>query len=211
MGVRPDGSKDFPELPTEYASMDYRQHYAFWKNKEVPDSWIKFWQIALYWLNKGVDGFRFDMAEMVPVEFWSFMNSSIKMKNPDAFLLAEVYQPHLYRDYIQLGKMDYLYDKVDLYDQLKAIMQHRATTSSIVRIQERMADIELHMLHFLENHDEQRIASPEFVGNPELARPAMLLNATLGCGPTLIYFGQEVGEAGAENAGFGPTVTYVDF
>ena len=202
-GVRPDGSKDFPELPTEYASMDYRQHYAFWKNKEVPDSWIKFWQIALYWLNKGVDGFRFDMAEMVPVEFWSFMNSSIKMKNPDAFLLAEVYQPHLYRDYIQLGKMDYLYDKVDLYDQLKAIMQHRATTSSIVRIQERMADIELHMLHFLENHDEQRIASPEFVGNPELARPAMLLNATLGCGPTLIYFGQEVGEAGAENAGFG--------
>ena len=61
-----------------------------------------------------------DMAEMVPVEFWSFMNSSVKMKNPEAFLLAEVYQPKLFRDYIHKGKMDYLYDKVDLYDTLKA-------------------------------------------------------------------------------------------
>jgi len=111
-GVSPEGRKDFDELPYGFENEDYTKHFDFWNAKTVPNSWIKFRDIALYWLNMGVDGFRYDMAEMVPVEFWSFMNSSIKMKNPEAFLLAEVYNPDLYRDYIKRGKMDYLYDKV---------------------------------------------------------------------------------------------------
>ncbi|MCX2758767.1 alpha-amylase family protein [Vibrio sp. Sgm 22] len=202
-GVQPDGSKDFPELPNDYAQRDYREHHHFWESVAVPSSWIKFRDIALFWLSKGVDGFRYDMAEMVPVEFWSYLNSSIKMKNQDAFLMAEVYQPGLYRDYIRLGKMDYLYDKVDLYDGLKAIMQGKASTAIIPEIQHQMMDIEHHMLHFLDNHDEQRIASPDFVGNPNIAKPAMLVSALLSSSPTMIYFGQEVGEPGAEDAGFG--------
>ncbi|MEZ9442120.1 alpha-amylase family protein [Vibrio sp. 10N.222.54.F12] len=202
-GVRPDGSKDFPELPDDYAMRDHLAHYHFWQQVDVPDSWIKFRDIALYWLEKGVDGFRYDMVEMVPVEFWSYLNSSIKVKNQDAFLMAEVYQPDLYRDYIRLGKMDYLYDKVDLYDGLKAVMQGKASTAIIPEIQHRMMDIEHHMMHFLDNHDEQRVASPEFVGNPHIAKPAMLVSALLSSSPTMIYFGQEVGEPGAENAGFG--------
>ncbi|MEM7150101.1 MAG: alpha-amylase family glycosyl hydrolase, partial [Pseudomonadota bacterium] len=92
-GVKPDGSLDFPTLPKALENQDYRAHYAFWQDKELPNSWYKFRNIALYWLDKGVDGFRYDMAEMVPVEFWSFLNSSIKMHKPDAFLLAEVYNP----------------------------------------------------------------------------------------------------------------------
>ncbi|MCC4782962.1 alpha-amylase [Vibrio splendidus] len=202
-GVRPDGSKDFPELPSDYAQRDYREHHRFWESVDVPSSWVKFRDIALFWLSKGVDGFRYDMAEMVPIEFWSYLNSSIKMKNQDAFLMAEVYQPDLYRDYIHLGKMDYLYDKVDLYDGLKDIMQGKASTAIIPEIQHQMMDIEHHMLHFLDNHDEQRIASPDFVGNPNIAKPAMLVSALLSSSPTMIYFGQEVGEPGAENAGFG--------
>ena len=202
-GVRPDGSKDFPELPSNYAQRDCREHFDFWKFIDVPNSWVKFRDIALFWLDKGVDGFRYDMAEMVPVEFWSYLNSSIKMQNPDAFLMAEVYQPDLYRDYIHLGKMDYLYDKVDLYDGLKSVMQGKASTAIIPEIQNQMMDIEHHMLHFLDNHDEQRIASPEFVGDPNIAKPAMLVSTLLSSSPTMIYFGQEVGEPGAENAGFG--------
>lgn len=202
-GVRPDGSKDFPELPDDYAMRDHLAHYHFWQHVDVPDSWIKFRDIALYWLEKGVDGFRYDMAEMVPVEFWSYLNSSIKVKNQDAFLMAEVYQPDLYRDYIRMGKMDYLYDKVDLYDGLKAVMQGKASTAVIPEIQHQMMDIEHHMMHFLDNHDEQRVASPDFVGNPHIAKPAMLVSALLSSSPTMIYFGQEVGEPGAENAGFG--------
>jgi len=59
------------------------------------------------------------------------------------------------------------------------------------------------MLHFLENHDEQRIASPEFAGDALKAKPAMVVSATISTAPTMIYFGQEVGEDASENAGFG--------
>ncbi|NDP27674.1 MAG: alpha-amylase [Flavobacterium sp.] len=202
-GIRPDGSKDFPELPVGFGTKSYQEHFDFWKNKNVPNSWKKFRDIALYWTAKGVDGFRYDMAEMVPYEFWSYMNSAIKVNNPDAFLMAEVYNPKEYRNYIRLGKMDYLYDKVETYDHLKAVVQGKAWPDGLSDIQHRMVDIEHHMLHFLDNHDEQRLASPEFAGTPERGKPLMVVSATISTSPTMIYFGQEVGEAGNENAGFG--------
>ncbi len=202
-GVKPDGTKHFPSLPEGYDKKDYKAHAAFWKGKEVPDSWKKFKDITQYWLAKGVDGFRYDMAEMVPVEFWSYMNSSLKMKNPNAFLLAEVYNPAEYRNYIRLGKMDYLYDKVQLYDTLKNIVQGRGLPKHISAIQKDLSDIEHHMLHFLENHDEQRLASPQFAGDAKRGMPLMVVSATLSSSPTMVYFGQEVGESGAIDAGFG--------
>ena len=202
-GIRPDGSKDFPELPKGFENKSYKEHFDFWKDKDVPSSWKKFRDIALYWTSKGVDGFRYDMAEMVPYEFWSFMNSSIKMKNPDAFLMAEVYNPSEYRNYIYKGKMDYLYDKVATYDKLKEIVQGKSSTDGLTDIQQSTSDIEHHMLHFLDNHDEQRLASPEFAGSGENGKPLMVVSATIGSSPTMVYFGQEVGEAGNENGGFG--------
>ena len=202
-GIRPDGSKDFPELPAGFDAKSYQEHFDFWKDKNVPNSWIKFRDIALYWTAKGVDGFRYDMAEMVPYEFWSYINTAIKLKNPDAFLMAEVYNPNEYRNYIRLGKMDYLYDKVETYDHLKAVIQGKNWPDGLTDIQHRMTDIEHHMLKFLDNHDEQRLASPEFAGTPQKGKPLMVVSATISTAPTMIYFGQEVGEAGNENAGFG--------
>ena len=209
-GVKPDGSLDFDTLPEGFQHRDYIEHQVFWSGKDVPDSWEKFRDIAWYWLDMGVDGFRFDMAEMVPVEFWSYMNSNIKMKNPQAFLLAEVYNPQLYRDYIFKGKMDYLYDKVEMYDSLKHIMQGHGWTDHIPVVKSGTKDIEHHLLHFLENHDEQRIASPDFVGDARKGKPAMVVSATMTTSPIMIYFGQEVGEPGREEAGFGkPTRTSI--
>ncbi|MDG3584002.1 alpha-amylase family protein [Galbibacter pacificus] len=202
-GISSGGQKDFDTLPNNFDEADYKLHYEFWQDKEVLDSWKKFKDIALYWLDVGVDGFRYDMAEMVPVEFWSYMNSAIKTKNPDAFLMAEVYNPDLYRAYIRIGKMDYLYDKVDMYDSIKHIMKGYGWTDHIPVVRNKFEDIELHMLYFLENHDEQRIASPQFVGKAETAKPAMTVLTTIGTSPIMIYFGQEVGEPGAEDAGFG--------
>lgn len=202
-GIRPDGSKDFPELPIGFEKKSYQEHFEFWKDKDVPSSWIKFRDIALYWTAKGVDGFRYDMAEMVPFEFWSYMNSAIKMKNPNAFLLAEVYNPNEYRNYIFKGKMDYLYDKVETYDHLKAVIHGKTSPDGLSDIQNRMSDIEHHMLHFLDNHDEQRLASPEFARSGENGKPLMVISTTLSSSPTMVYFGQEVGEAGNEDAGFG--------
>jgi glycosidase len=202
-GIRPDGSKDFDELPHGYDFKSYQEHFDFWQDKTVPNSWIKFRDIALYWIAKGVDGFRYDMAEMVSVEFWSYMNSAIKVTNPKALLMAEVYNPNEYRNYIRLGKMDYLYDKVETYDHLKAVIQGRTWPDGISDIQHRMTDIEHHMLKFLDNHDEQRLASPEFAGTAEKGKPLMVVSATISSAPIMIYFGQEVGEAANENAGFG--------
>lgn len=202
-GVRPDGTKDFIELPASFENEDTEAHYHFWADKTIPDTWRKFKDIALYWLGKGVDGFRYDMAEMVPVEFWSYFNSAIKHQNPKAFLLAEVYNPNEYRPYLHLGKMDYLYDKVQLYDTLRNIVTHEHSTDAIVAIQHSLADIAHCMLHFLENHDEQRIASPEFAGYAEKAKPAMTVSTFISESPVMLYFGQEVGEKAAEVAGFG--------
>jgi glycosidase len=209
-GVRPDGTKDFEELPEGFEQRGYEDHYAFWQDKEVPDSWKKFRDIAHFWLSKGVDGLRYDMAEMVPVEFWSYLNSSIKVEFPEALLLAEVYNPSLYREYLHKGKMDYLYDKVAFYDSIKHIVKGYGWTDHLPKVQEEVEDIEHNMLHFLENHDEQRIASPDFAGSAEKGKPAMVVSATISTSPTLIYFAQEVGEPGAENAGFGsPTRTSI--
>ncbi len=202
-GVSENGVKDFPLLPEDFASKDHTQHYLFWKDKQVPSSWRKFRDIALYWLDFGVDGFRYDMAEMVPVEFWSYFNSAIKNKNPDAYLVAEIYNPKVYRDYLNLGKMDAIYDKVEFYDTLKRIMQNKEATSSLVPIQKGLKDIEQNILHFLENHDEQRIASSDFVGDAEIAKPAMVVSAMINSGPIMLYFAQEHGEPGEGSAGFG--------
>ena len=159
--------------------------------------------IAYFWLDKGVDGFRYDMAEMVPVEFWSYLNAHIKLKNPNATLIAEVYNPDMYRDYIHLGKMDYLYDKVGFYDSLKWVMQGKEPAHTLMPVHQHVADIAPHMLNFLENHDEQRIASDQFVGDMDKGKPAMTVSHLVSTSPTLIYFGQDVGEPGDENAGFG--------
>jgi len=202
-GVRPDGSEDFPKLPADYAEKDYRAHAAFWADQDVPDTWKKFRDIAQYWLDYGVDGFRYDMAGMVPVEFWSYLNSSIKMRNPDAVLIAEIYTPERYRDYIRLGKMDYLYDKVGTYDAIRAVMEGKGSTDAIANVQANLQDIAPHLLHFMENHDEQRIASSEFAGSGAAGKPAMLVSATLAASPTLVYFGQELGERAEGDAGFG--------
>lgn len=202
-GVKPDGSYDFESLPKTFAQKDYAEHFNFWKGKSVPDSWIKFREIVLYWIALGVDGFRYDMAEMVPVEFWSYLNSAIKNKNPNAILIAEVYNPKIYRNYISLGKMDYLYDKVDFYDTLRGIMTGKRPTSSLLPIMEQYSDIDKHLLHFLENHDEQRIASPEFAGDAEKGKPAMVVSSLIGRGPIMLFYGQALGEIGAGDAGFG--------
>lgn len=202
-GVKPDGSYDFDTLPEEYTNKSIAEHAAFWNDKSVPDSWLKFEQIVHYWLDKGVDGFRYDMAEMVPVEFWSYLNSSIKKTYPDALLLAEVYNPSLYRSYLKLGKMDYLYDKMGFYDSLKLLMQGKSDAQVLEDSQLAIADIDTHMLHFLENHDEQRIASPDFAGSAEKGKPAMVVSALISKSPSMLYFAQDVGEDGSEETGFG--------
>lgn len=168
----------------------------------VPDTWNKMKDILLFWAGKNVDGFRCDMAEMVPVEFWNWAIPQVQAVNPEIIFIAEIYNPSEYRNYIEKGRFNYLYDKVQLYDTLRLLVAGQQSTREIDHIRQNLSDIQDHMLHFLENHDEQRIASRFFAGDPWKALPAMVVSATLDRGPVMIYFGQEVGEAAAGNEGF---------
>lgn len=168
----------------------------------VPDTWVKMKDILIYWTEKHVDGFRCDMAEMVPVEFWNWVIPQVKSINPEVTFIAEIYNPDQYRNYIENGKFDYLYDKVLLYDTLRNLVQGEGSTTGIHTIQTRLSGINEQMLHFMENHDEQRMASPFFAGDIWKGCPAMVISATIDRGPVMIYFGQEVGEPGAGNEGF---------
>src|SRR5690606_36531796 len=107
-------------------------------------------------------------------------------------------------------KFDFLYDKVGLYDTIRRVMQGQASADQILYPLHELGDIEEAMLHVMENHDEQRLASPEFAGRADMGKPAMIVSATVSASPTMIYFGQEVGEPAMENAGFGsPTRTSI--
>ena len=168
----------------------------------ITNTWKKMTDILLYWAKKGIDGFRCDMAEMVPVEFWHYAIAHVKQKYPELKFIAEVYNPNEYRNYIHIGGFDYLYDKVGLYDTLRSVVRQENSATTITHCWQSTDDIQDHMLHFLENHDEQRIASPFFAGNAEKALPALVISATLDKAPLMIYAGQEIGEKGLGNEGF---------
>ncbi|MDR0893737.1 MAG: alpha-amylase family protein [Prevotellaceae bacterium] len=168
----------------------------------LPDTWIKMLDILLFWASKQIDGFRCDMAEMVPVAFWEWAIPQVKSKYPETVFIAEVYNPAEYRNYLTRGKFDYLYDKVGLYDTLRRITCGYDSATAITRAWQSLDGIEKQMLNFLENHDEQRIASEYFAGNPRRAIPALIVAACLNTNPLMIYFGQEFGELGMDSEGF---------
>jgi glycosidase len=168
----------------------------------IPDTWHKIYHILNYWAEFGVDGFRCDMAEMVPVEFWEWSLKSIKKDFPEIVFIAEIYNPGNYRTYITIGGFDYLYDKVGLYDYLKLVLQEKKPASCITNCWQSVNDIQDKLLNFLENHDEQRIASDFFLGDPMKALPALAVSLLLNRSPFMIYFGQELGERGMDSEGY---------
>ncbi len=206
------GDDVFTATPTvdnwfETAKLNYGVDYVNGRTTHFdppPDTWVKMKDILVFWAQKGVDGFRCDMAQKVPVEFWRWAIPQVKAVNPDILFLAEIYIPSLYRDYLDKGRFDFLYDKVQLYDTLRLLISGKASATDVPGIRESLKDISAHMVHFMENHDEQRIASPFFAGDPQKALPGMVISATIDEGPLMIFFGQEVGEPGAGAEGYNP-------
>ena len=168
---------------------------------EQCSTWHKMLDILLFWAGKGVDAFRCDMAEMVPAEFWAWATAKVRQQYPDIRFIGEVYNPNEYRRYIASG-FDYLYDKVGMYDAMRDVVCHRRNTDAITWAWQQTDDIRDHMLYFLENHDEQRIASDFFAGNGEKGVPALVVNALMQKNPFMLYAGQEWGERGMDKEGF---------
>ncbi|TCC95486.1 alpha-amylase [Pedobacter hiemivivus] len=214
MPAKATGNNVFSKAPSENdwyetIKLNYGVDYVNGEKKyfdPMPPVWLKMRDILLYWAAKGVDGFRCDMAEMVPVEFWEWVIPEVKAKYPALIFIGEAYNSAVYATYLNKGHFDYLYDKVGLYDGLKRLIRNEqnADVKDISKVwQVETAGFRDRMLRFLENHDEERIASAGFAGNAFYALPAMVVSATLSGGPVMLYFGQEVAEPGKGVEGFG--------
>ena len=196
----PSGNDWYETVKLNYG-VDYqngfRRHFT-----PRPPTWDKMLAILLFWASKGVDAFRCDMAEMVPVEFWQWAIAKVKGLYPDLLFIAEVYNPALYREYVHQGGFDYLYDKVGIYDTLRAVTRHETSAQRLTGCWQQVDDIRAHMLRFLENHDEQRVASDFFASDPRRGRAPLLVIAMMDASPMMIYFGQELGEKGMDAEGY---------
>jgi glycosidase len=169
-------------------------------NYDCHDTWEKMLGILRFWCDKEVDGFRVDMAEMVPVTFWQWMIAELR-KNYQPLMIAEIYQPDLYKPFLEAG-FDYLYDKVGLYNTLENVLCHGHEAKEISQVWKDLDEMDAHMLRFMENHDEKRLASPQFVGDAFAALPAVSLSALMNTGPFMIYNGQESGETASGAVGY---------
>lgn len=167
----------------------------------IPDTWQKMVDIIGFWAGKGIDGFRCDMAEMVPTEFWSWAIAKVKSAHPGILFIGEVYNPSLYRSFVACG-FDYLYDKVGMYDCLCGVMRGHCRASEITRQWQSVDDIKDNMLYFLENHDELRIASDFLAGDARRGVPAAIVSILMNKNPFMLYAGQEFGERGMDKEGF---------
>jgi len=207
------GNDVFSASPTindwfETAKLNYGVDFS--DNKKTyfdppPPLWNKLYDILDFWAQKGIDGFRCDMIEYVPVEFWGWLITKLKAKYPALIFIGEAYHYSLYNKYIFDGKFDYLYDKTGLYDAVKALVRSQlgANTWAINNVwNNETKGIDSHMLRFMENHDEERIANVVFAGNPWYAVPGMIVTATLSTGPVMVYSGQEVAEPANGSMGF---------
>lgn len=168
----------------------------------IPDTWNKMLHILDYWASKGVDGFRCDMVHMVPLEFWHWVIPQIKKRYPGIIFIAEIYDMGLYRPFINFGGFDYLYDKVNLYDTLRAIETSNHSAARLTGCWQAVEGIGSKMLNFLENHDEQRFASTFYAGDANKVVPSLIVSTCINTGPMMIYFGQELGEPGMDAEGY---------
>lgn len=196
----------FPDRNNWYDTVKLNYGYDYGNGSRhydpVPPTWHKMLHILRHWAAKGVDGFRCDMAHMVPVDFWRWAIPKVREINSDIVFIAEIYDVALYRQFIHTCGFDYLYDKVNLYDTLRAIETANHSAATLTNCWQTVDGIRDHMLNFLENHDEQRFASVQYAGDALRVAPSLVVSAMMASGPFMVYAGQELGERGADAEGY---------
>ena len=177
---------------------------------EVPRTWRTMDEILAYWQGMGVDGFRADMAHLVPMEFWRWALQRSRSRDPEVFWVAEAYdndpaklcEGHVLDALLGAG-FQAVYDD-PTYDMLKGIYQSVQWANDLDPLT--FTGKRFHKsLRYAENHDEVRLAGPMVWGGHgmQVGKAVSAVLFAMGRGPVMLYQGQEVGEPAAEMAGFG--------
>lgn len=186
----------------------------------IPKTWLSMDAVLAHWQALGVDGFRCDMAHMVPPEFWTWAIARARARNPAVFFVGEAYEDlmkvpsgyplqqalndrrgHVLLDLLSAG-FDAVYDDPS-YKKLKHLYDGQGWANDLTEVLHHPFLLE-RSLRYAENHDEVRLASHGNWGGigMEVGRPVSAILFGLSHGPVLLYHGQEVGEPGHGPCGF---------
>ena len=203
--VSRDGASGIPTCG--YCDYDWTDTFKI--DYSHPDTRSRLLEILEFWASKGVDGFRCDMIEMVPPDFLKWAISGIKKTHPEVIFIGEAYGRHNYPLYLKDVGFDLIYDKSGFYDSVRSI-QKGMTAEAITWNWQSLGDMQNGMLNFLENHDEQRCASPAFAGSADRCYAALAAGTMFNNASFMLYAGQECGEQALNNADFRTSIFNID-
>ncbi|MDH4445151.1 MAG: alpha-amylase family glycosyl hydrolase [Akkermansiaceae bacterium] len=190
--------RDISALPSENS-----------KPTEVPKTWRFMDRIIAYWQELGVDGFRADMAHLIPMEFWCWSVKRARARDGQVFFCAEAYDNdpakltdgHVLDELLKAG-FDAVYDD-PTYDVLEGIYDSGKWANDLEPLN--FTGERFHRsLRYAETHDEVRLANPREWGGVGMAvgKPVSAVLFAMGRGPVMVYHGQEVGEPAVGAEGF---------
>lgn len=159
-------------------------------NYDNADVWDAQENAMRFWMSKGIDGFRCDMACEVPFEFWAKTISSLRKDWPQMYMLAEGEDPKLHESGFDAS---YAWE---LHHLLNDIAQGKKGIPELLEYVKHDAERfpeDAFRLMFTSNHDENSWAGTEFERMGDAAKVMAVLTFTLPNGQPLIYTGQEMG------------------
>ena len=160
-------------------------------NYENKDVWKGMADAMRFWMKRGIDGFRCDMACEVPLEFWQETIAGLRADYPGMYMLAEGEEPKLH----SLSDFDASYSW-ELHHMMNAIARGEKNIPELLEYIAKDAEnspADASRLMFTSNHDENSWAGTEFERMGDAAKLMAVLTFTLPNGQPLIYTGQEMG------------------
>ena len=176
-----EGKTTFTADWSDTANLNYDNH----------DVWDGMAAAMRFWMERGIDGFRCDMACEVPLEFWQETISGLRADYPGMYMLAEGEEPKLHT----LSGFNSSYSW-ELHHMMNAIARGEKNIPELLAYLEKDAErhpAEAFRLMFTSNHDENSWAGTEFERMGDAAKLMAVMTFTLPSGQPLIYTGQEMG------------------
>lgn len=186
--------KTNPEFYTKDSSGNFVPPVPDWSdvidlNYDNKELWKEMISALKYWVSEfDIDGYRCDVAGMVPIEFWNEVRTELDKIKP-VFMLAEWDTPEMHK-----FAFDMTYDW-DLHKIFNGVYAKERNSSDIIKHilndQKKYPDYAYRM-QFTSNHDENSWNGTEYERLGKAAEVFAVLTYVIP-GMPLIYNGQEIG------------------